>query len=108
MAQFQPVISTRYPYLETRVGIRGWQDDEYALIDTGFDGNLVLPADLLTDDLGLPDGHIRLRLADGGIVDASLYMGNIEIPGIPVIDDVFITFLATNTSWAEELSIASR
>ena len=91
MAQFQPVISSRYPYLDMRVEIRGWQDDDYALIDTGFTGNLVVPTRLLSDELGLPDGHIRWRLADGRIVDAPVYMGNVEIFGLPSISDISIT-----------------
>jgi predicted aspartyl protease len=55
MAQSQPVVSTRYPYLTMRVAIRGWQDEDDALIDTGFTGNLVVPDRLLSDELGLPE-----------------------------------------------------
>ncbi len=74
MAQLQPVISNRYPYLDLRVQIRDWQAEATALIDTGFTGNLVIPEHLWTDELGRPDGRGTLIVADGGIVRAPVYL----------------------------------
>lgn len=93
MAQFQPVISGRYPYLDLRVQIRDWQDETYALIDTGFTGNLVVPESLWTQELGQADGRVNLIVADGGIVRAPVYLGSIELLGVPEISGLRITFM---------------
>lgn len=96
MAEFTPVISEHYPYLDVIVSIRGWRNQSSALIDTGFTGNLVLPSSLLSSDIGLPDGRIEWQLADESIVTAPLYLGDIEILGIPIISDSSVTFLGSD------------
>ena len=93
MARFQPVISDRYPYLDLRVQIRDWQDETYALVDTGYTGNLVVPERLWTQELGQADGRINLIVADGGIVRAPVYLGDIELFGIPVISGLRVVFM---------------
>ncbi|MCH9040399.1 MAG: hypothetical protein J4N94_06205 [Chloroflexi bacterium] len=96
MAEFAPVISDRYPYLDVLVTIRGWHERISALIDTGFTGNLVLPSSLLSPEIGLPDGRIEWQLADESLVTAPLYLGDIEILGIPVISASSVTFLGSD------------
>ena len=93
MVQFSPVTSSNYPYVQLSVKIRDWQDNNYALIDTGFTGNLVVPVSLLSEAMGLPDSRIQWELADGSVVGAPVYLGTLEILGLPPIRDVAITFL---------------
>ena len=93
MAQFHPVISEHYPYLELRVRIRDWQWEADALIDTGFSSNLVVPEHLWNEELGRADGRANWVLADGGTVQAPVYLGDIEILGTPVVARVAITFM---------------
>ena len=79
MAQDQPLISTEYPYLPIRVEVRGHIEQHLALLDTGYDGNLVIPS-IWRDRLGRPDGLGRLELGDGSIVPgAPVYFGTLNI-----------------------------
>ena len=93
MAQFQPVISTSYPYLDVRVQIGDWHEDALALVDTGFTGNLVVPEDRITEELGLPYTRANWRVADGGVVSAPVYLGDVEILDASPSPSVYITFL---------------
>ena len=89
MAQFQPVISERYPYLSVRVKIGDWQEEASALVDTGFTANLVVPESHWTEDLGQAHGRVNLIVADGGIVRVPVYLGEVlgasPIPGLRVV-----------------------
>ena len=90
MARPQPVISTDYPYLPIRVQIRDWQDEASALLDTGFTAELVIPERLLDQGFGFPEEHIDVELGDGRIVNAPVYLGNLEIIGLPPISGLAI------------------
>ena len=80
MAEHREIGSTNYPYLPIRVEIRGRSDESYALIDTGYTGSLVIPANWLEYGVGLPDGRSRLQLGDNSIVpSAPAYLGTLEI-----------------------------
>ena len=82
MARRQRVIGTLYPYLRVRITLRGQVSEASALVDTGFTGGLVIPSAALATALGLPDARIDWELADGSAVDAPLYFGIVEIPGL--------------------------
>ena len=56
----------------------GHQSDVEALLDTGFDGDVAVPPDLIGD--GRPaDGHLRWTLADGSSVLAPYYLGTATV-----------------------------
>lgn len=74
----QWVVSPRFPYLPIRVSVRGQELDLEALLDTGFDGHVVVPTDLLGDG-DRPDGYLRWKLADGSPVLAPYYLGSLAI-----------------------------
>ena len=81
MASADSITSTNYLYLPVRVDIRGQREEELALIDTGYDGNLVIPT-TWRSRLGLPDGRTSIELGDGSIVPgAPFYLGTLEIVG---------------------------
>jgi predicted aspartyl protease len=83
MARRPRVTSAVYPYLPIRVELRRQQLSGSALVDTGFTGDLVLPASILDDALGLPDARIDWELADSSTIDAPIYFGTLEIVGLP-------------------------
>ena len=89
----QPIISERYPYLPVRVRIRAWEYQAYALLDTGFSGDLVVPPARLTRAAGLPHSSTNWTMADGSIAPSAIYSGSVQISEFPVIDDAGITFL---------------
>ena len=73
--------------------LRGQVAEGSGLIDTGFSGSLVIPTTWLERGLGDPDGHSRWELADGSIISAPVYLGDVEIMGLSQIQGVVITAL---------------
>ena len=93
MAEPHRVTSAEYPYIPVRLEIRGQQFEQYALLDTGFTGELAIPATLLATTIDVPDEHADWELADGSIIDAPIYLGTLEILGLPPILSVAVTTL---------------
>ena len=58
------VISEHFPYLPIRLLVAGRSIETKALLDTGFDGAVVIPDDFLGPDAS-PDIHAPWVLADG-------------------------------------------
>ena len=50
----------------------------------------MIPEDLPPDDLTPPDQRSFYRVADGRLVRASLYSGNVQISSLPPLTDVSI------------------
>jgi len=74
----QQVISSRYPYLPIRLTIRGQIQAVEALLDTGFDDDVIVPDSLLIS-LGWPDGYLRWTLADDSQVNSPSYFGTVDV-----------------------------
>ena len=72
-----PVESRRFPYLSLSIATQTRSFQVEALIDTGFDGDVTLPAALVADLL--PEGVTTVRLADGSSVLAPTYFATIQI-----------------------------
>jgi predicted aspartyl protease len=70
-------ISGRFPYLPIQVQVHGRTYTVEALIDTGFDGDVVLPAGQLASDE--PDDYHGWTLADGLQVFAPFYLGTVSV-----------------------------
>ncbi len=72
------LVSSRFPYLpiHVRIGLRDFNVD--ALVDTGFEGYVALPARLVGGH-PLPDGHVRWTLADGSPIHAPYYFGDVSV-----------------------------
>lgn len=81
MAQSSSLESTRFPYVPVRWLVRSNQAQVSALVDTGFDGHLVLPAGE-AEQLGEPDSLEPWRLADGRTVYVPEYRGSLELVGL--------------------------
>ncbi len=58
------VESRHFPYLHLGIAFRGRTVEAEALIDTGFDGDVALPAPFV-GEVGPPDIEARAWLADG-------------------------------------------
>ena len=79
----QSVTSAIYPYLPVSFVINSHQYSALALVDTGFTGELAIPAGLPVEDLGDPETPIDWELADGSTVEAPLYPGTLVIGQFP-------------------------
>ena len=73
-----PFTSHRFPYLPIRIAVRRRTADLEALLDTGFDGHVVVPPSILANGHP-PDGHVRWTLADGSTVLAPYYIGTVQV-----------------------------
>lgn len=72
------LIGSRFPYIPIGVHVRHETADYEALLDTGFDGAVIVPQDFAIG-LGQPDQLQRLELADGSPVLGFVYRGRISM-----------------------------
>lgn len=67
-----------FPYLPLRLHVRDRTYAVEALIDTGFDGYVAVPPELVADGGPPDDFHIWI-LADGSQVVAPFYLGTVHV-----------------------------
>ena len=72
------LVSDRYPYLPIRPDVGYGPQELEALLDTGFDGDVVVPLALIARGR-TPGGHHRWTLAGGSEVVAPLYFGMVQL-----------------------------
>ncbi|MBM2826006.1 MAG: hypothetical protein HW403_70 [Dehalococcoidia bacterium] len=92
MAMNQSVVSSRFPYLPIHLQVRinrttDFETDLEALLDTGFDGDVVVPANFPSNG-HVPEAFLRWILADGSQVEAAAYRGTLYIGNIGPISVV--------------------
>ena len=92
------LISSDYPYVQVQITIRTYRSVFRALVDTGFDGHVILP-ESLGEQLGKPDYLSKSWLADSTERDTPEYQGGVEIVGLN------ITFLGRMTLLGNECLI---
>ncbi len=92
------IVSPRFPYLEIRVTVRGHEVQDWAYIDTGFDGYVVVPHD--QDQVFGPGDYASLwELGDTSLAQAEEYLGQVQLVGTAEI------FLARVTALGNEYII---
>ena len=79
-------VSLRVPYITIRVRILGGgpEIETDALVDTGYDGHLILPTIRLPEDVE-PFTQRWLQSADGRLSRLPSYRGEIEIVGLSAV-----------------------
>ena len=80
-----PVTSDHFPYIPLVVTIASFTWTVEALLDTGFDGYLVIPSHLLAAGAP-PDTTLTWMLADGSYVTSPSYLGQVRIGAFPPLD----------------------
>ena len=70
------MINPPFPSLPVRVRVRGETHGGIALLDTGFEGDVIIPADL---SAGFTGRTQDLVLADGSPTDAPVVVGYIRL-----------------------------
>jgi len=85
----QSLTSSHFPYVPLHLEMGHRDADVEALLDTGFHGDVALPAGLTTD--GEPaDGYLPWTLADGSEVSAPAYDARVQIGELPPLPAVVI------------------
>ena len=75
------VVSNFFPYLEVAFEARGIGDKDFAYLDTGFDGFLIIPHTFVTS-LGDPDLVSRWELGDNSLTYGADFLGEINVVGL--------------------------
>ena len=96
------LVSPRFPYIPIRVRIGSDTIETEALLDTGFDGHVIIPANLVPN-LASPDGDLSWTLADGSDVSAPYVVGSLHIGSFPAIP-VLITLLGDDPLVGREIA----
>jgi predicted aspartyl protease len=79
------VTSERFPYLPVQIQLGDIEIEVDALLDTGFDGQVIIPTSLVPPSATL-QGHQRWYLADGSRVFAPFYRGTAHLPGFEPVE----------------------
>jgi hypothetical protein len=87
--------SSAFPYLpvHVRLGNQQYPNFEFdvdALVDTGFDGGLAVPQDLIPDNVPSLGRHL-CDLADGSSITALAYLGFISVGQLQPVRALVIT-----------------
>lgn len=91
MAQNKSIISSKFPYLPASIAVKGIKHDCVSLLDTGFDGDIALPASVVTNGES-PKRFIICKLADNSIVEVPSYIGSITLGG-KILKDVVVIIM---------------
>jgi predicted aspartyl protease len=70
----EPVESDQFPYLPMTLVVANKSIAIDALLDTGFDGDVIVPT-TLASELGPPDDYRGWALADDSVVATPTYYG---------------------------------
>ncbi len=89
----ESLTSTKFPYLPVQVIIRGQERTGMVLVDTGFDGGLIIPDEWRRIVEGLPDGSMKGRVADQRVTRAPFYLGHLGIPNFVQVPNIECTVL---------------
>jgi predicted aspartyl protease len=83
------VVSNQFPYAEVQFTVRGFEMRNFAYLDTGFDGFLIV-SDGLVSTLGQRDLVSAWELGDGSLTNGADYLGEIEISGLapPIVGQI--------------------
>lgn len=78
MAQTRKIESFHYPYFPVEVTIKHNKHTLEALLDTGFDGYVVLPPKLVTNG-EVADLYESCKLADDSVIRVPVFIGFIKL-----------------------------
>src|ERR1700712_2108977 len=79
MSERTAFTSTHFPYIPVTIHINKRTETVEALLDTGFDGDMIIPEGFMTNGKP-PDSYLRFTLADPTTtVLAPSYLGKVEV-----------------------------
>ncbi|TSC88327.1 MAG: hypothetical protein G01um10147_232 [Microgenomates group bacterium Gr01-1014_7] len=78
MASLKKVTSSKFPYLPIQITVRENSYQVEALLDTGFDGSIVLPQKLFSNGES-PTKYVDCKLADNSVIEVPIYIGFVKL-----------------------------
>ena len=84
MSLTPPLVSDRFPYLPLTLTVRGAVFTCTALLDTGFDGAIIVPEGFFPPSLR-PSRDLLWTLADGSPILAPSWWGTAQLGTLPAI-----------------------
>lgn len=75
------IVSKNFPFIPIIIAVRKRVEKVESLIDTGFEGDVVVPKGLLTNG-DPPDTLLPWQLANGTVVLAPVYAGKVKLGNI--------------------------
>ena len=78
MALGRRITSAHFPYILVKITVGVNSYDVESLIDTGFDGQIILPPKIFINGQ-LPTKFVTCKLADNSIVEIPIHIGSIEL-----------------------------
>jgi predicted aspartyl protease len=79
MSEEKSFTSLHFPYIPVTITVNKRVETVEALLDTGFDGDLIIPENLMTNGKP-PDSYMRFTLADQATsVLTPAYLGRVEV-----------------------------
>lgn len=96
------LTSLNFPFIPITLIVRQRELKLEALLDTGFDGFVVVPTEMLSNGHP-PDGYLPWTLADGSKTLAPAYIGVVKLKGIGSFS-VIVTALGDEVMVGRRLS----
>jgi len=91
MAKNKNISSTRFPYLPVKITVTENNYNLEALIDTGFNGQVILPPNIFTNGQ-LPPKFVTCKLADNSIVEMPIHRGTLKL-GDKKLNEIIILII---------------
>ncbi len=91
MAKNKIVTSSRFPYLPIKVSTAKKDFELEALLDTGYDGGVIVPPKLITNG-EVSKWLVDCKLADNSIVEVSAYLGSVRL-GSKKLNDITVLIM---------------
>lgn len=80
MASTKKITSSKFPYLPIQITVREESYKVQALLDTGFDGSIVLTPKLFSNGQS-PTKYVECKLADSSVIEVPIFIGFIRLGG---------------------------
>lgn len=89
MVKDKKVISLNFPYLPVLINVNLNKYKVGALLDTGFDGAVILPPSLFSNGKS-HKRFVNCKLADNSIIEVPVYIGSIKLGNRKLSNTVLI------------------
>ena len=91
MAKNKSISSIHFPYIPVKITVVENNYNLEALVDTGFNGQVILPPNMFTNGQ-LPPKFVTCKLADNSIVEMPIHRGTLKL-GDKKLNEIMILII---------------